>query len=183
MHPVSGTAYWDEFAPIKDEWGYDEQAGRRKPTGKKAVDGNWKKMPRLMIEKCAEAQALRAGWPDSFSGLYVEEEMDQAREKMRDVTPSEAVREEAMNDRISKVGDRTLLAAMDEQGTLDRIKVGEFADRALEYIANHEPHEVHAWRIRNTEAMRDFWALAPTDALDLKAVIEKKEAQMAREVA
>jgi phage recombination protein Bet len=38
----------------------------------------WTKMPSVMIGKCAEAQALRAGFPADLSGLYVTEEMDQA---------------------------------------------------------------------------------------------------------
>ena len=38
----------------------------------------WAKMPKAMIMKCAEAGAHRMAFPDVFSGIYSDEEMDQA---------------------------------------------------------------------------------------------------------
>ena len=57
----TATASWDAYAP-KDE-------------------GNgfmWKKMPFLMLGKCAEALALRKAFPAELSGVYTDEEMHQA---------------------------------------------------------------------------------------------------------
>lgn len=67
--PVAGEAWWSEYAPVRRE-GSDRD---RNPKG--ALDPSWVRMGRVMIAKCAEAQALRRGWPDVLSGLYGEEEL------------------------------------------------------------------------------------------------------------
>jgi phage recombination protein Bet len=56
----SATARWGEYYP-GDEQGFQ-----------------WRKMPCVMLSKCAEALALRKAFPADLSGLYVHEEMDQA---------------------------------------------------------------------------------------------------------
>jgi len=56
-HDISATAFISEYS-----------------TGK----GFWQKMPSVMIEKCAEARALRRAFPSDLDGIYTQEEMDQA---------------------------------------------------------------------------------------------------------
>lgn len=56
------TAYAEEFVKIKtDKDGNDYRTG------------NWKTMPRVMLAKCAEANAIRMGF--DIGGVYVEEEI------------------------------------------------------------------------------------------------------------
>lgn len=55
-----------------------------------AGQGLWKKMPATMLAKCAEAQALRTGFPADLSGIYSSEEMQQA--DVVEVTPTAPTR-------------------------------------------------------------------------------------------
>jgi len=57
------TAYLEEF--VKTKVGKDGNTYRT---------GNWRTMPRVMLAKCAEANAIRMGF--DIGGAYVEEEID-----------------------------------------------------------------------------------------------------------
>jgi phage recombination protein Bet len=54
----TATARWSEYKPDQDFM--------------------WRKMPHVMLGKCAEALALRKGFPRQLAGLYAKEELDQA---------------------------------------------------------------------------------------------------------
>lgn len=197
--PVAGEAYWDEFAPIRnvgDEDAYEwVETGETWPdTGKpkkrkklkagastqRALDtsGNWPKMPRLMLAKCATMQALRAGWPDEFGGVYAEEEMDRA--KALDLDASEAVEKQAEQDRLVKIAHKDTIAVT-WGGTwgIEYIPLGEFFDRVSEWLEKDQPSsdDVSAFRSVNRIGLQEFWAKAPGDALALKRKLEEAEGQ------
>lgn len=174
-YEVAGQAFWEEFAPVSDEWVYDQEAGKRKPTGKKVLDssGNWCRMPRLMIAKCADMQALRAGWPEQFTGLYDEAEMDRA--KVLDLSATEIVEHDRQESRLKAVGAKdSITVTWGDNWTLENVPVGQLADRAMEYIKSETPEKVAKWRDANREPLREFWARAPGDAAHLKKAIEAK---------
>ena len=94
--PITGVARWDEFAPIKTVW-VDNQ-----PTDRKALDksGRWGDMPFLMLAKCAEAQAIRKGWPEDLSNTFVGEEIEQAALTLH---PAQAAAEGATRERLERI--------------------------------------------------------------------------------
>lgn len=65
--PFYGEANWTEYYP-------GEQKGKK-----------WREMPKHMLAKCAEANALRKAFPDKLHNLYTEEEMQRTIEGLANV--------------------------------------------------------------------------------------------------
>lgn len=84
--PFTATAAWDSYYP-------GEKRGFM-----------WRKMPYLMLGKCAEALALRKAFPAELSGLYTTEEMDQATQDFTDVTPQPIAKPKALPKKINGNG-------------------------------------------------------------------------------
>jgi phage recombination protein Bet len=173
-YEVAGQVDWDEFAPIKDEWAFDEASNKRKPTGRQTLDdsGNWARMPKLMIAKCAEMQALRAGWPEQFSGLYDEAEMDRA--KAQDMAASDLAEHDRTENRLKAIaGIDAITMSWGDGWALENVPVGQFMDRALDFIRENDAATVSKWSGANRAGLQMFWAKAPGDAHELKKAIEK----------
>ncbi len=136
-------------------------------------------MPRLMLAKCATMQALRAGWPDQFGGLYVEEEMDRA--KVIDLMASEAADRAREESRLIAIAGKDAITVSFGDWALENVPLGQFADRVLAWIETpgRTPSEVRHWAEANRDPLRTFWAKSPSDALELKKVIEAKSKEPA----
>jgi phage recombination protein Bet len=177
-HEVTAVAYWDEFAPIVEggKWvsGEDGRRSFRKDGTMQLDPGkdNWRKMSRLMLAKCAEAQAIRRAWPEDLSAIYSDEELDRAR--TIDLTATEIAEKAKVEDRLALIGGaETILFDMGEG--LERVPLGKAADMILERFKTMQPHEVLQWRNTNKVTFNEFWARNKADALGVKAEIERIE--------
>jgi phage recombination protein Bet len=183
-YPVVGEARWDEFAPLDDadfEWvdtgevwpdsGKPKKRKVAKSDKKTLKEGNWKNMPHLMLSKCAEAQALRRGWPEVLSGLYVQEEMDKV---YIDMTASEAADAHERDERLKRIAGKEAIPAIFEMSNgLQLIPMGQFSDRVLEHLGTLESAEsMDFWREQNSLGLKQFWAYEPSEALELKKRME-----------
>lgn len=172
-HEVTETAYWSEFAPLKEIW------ENNAPTGKYRLDAkkdNWRRMPRVMIEKCAEAKALRRAWPDDFAGVYTEDEMD--RSTVLDLTPSEAADEAATDAKLALVGGRDALTVCWEAGTPNvRVPMGSFCDEALKWAQSKErtSTEIEIWWRNNLSARTEYKARHGAEYLEFQKEWEKNK--------
>lgn len=184
-HEVTETAHWEEYAPLKEIWENSAPTGRFVLDPKK--DG-WRRMPRVMLEKCAEAKALRRAWPDDFAGLMEETELDQ---RLVDITPSAAADEAAASAKLALVGGKDAITVdWLTAGGLERVPLAKFADAVLAYGTRVEitGMEFKAFWQRNLPARTEFKAKAGHDYLELQraveALIDKKErAEVSQEAA
>lgn len=176
--PVVGIAHWDEIAPMSEGGSWETgDNGKRyfKGNGKVQLDpkkDQWRRMPKLMLAKCAEAQAIRRGWPEDLSGVYSDEEMDRAR--TIDLTATEIAEAAAVEKRLELVGGKDGIMFDFGEG-LERVELGKAADRIMEKFQAMQPHEILQWKNLNRAPMNEFWARKPTDALEIKKHIEKIE--------
>lgn len=201
--PVTGVAYWDEFAPIKEEveGGFDwedipnqfhKDTGKPKRRkvprvqGAKAIpqldtSGQWGKMPRVMLAKCAEAQALRKAFPEDLSALYEAAEMDQAR--VVDLTPSEQIEQLQTQDRLLRIGAASgIMFQMFPNAAIESVPLGQVADRVIEAAKGFSSlQQIHWFEGANRLPLQEFWARHPGDALAVKKVLEDERARLVKE--
>jgi len=82
----AASARWSEYAVY-----FKNKAGEN------ILSSMWAKMPYNQLGKCAEALALRKGFPNELSGIYAEEEMQQAESPIASLPTPDKFKIEVMH--------------------------------------------------------------------------------------
>lgn len=172
-HRIAGQVWWDEIAPISRDSDGEPYLDSRTP---------WPNRPRGQIIKCAEAAALRAGWPEGMANVYAEDEVDRARLSM---APPSNVADEARAERLQGQTrpKGTILIDLHDGNGLKAVPVGEFHDRVSEVIQRYgadKHQDLLAWRDRQRISFREFFGHDRSAAIDLKQQFERIEAGQGR---
>lgn len=159
--PVAGEAWWDEYAPL------------REIQGEMMLDPTWRRLGRVLISKCAEAQALRRGWPDTLSGLYGEDELQSA--KLSELA-SQRLKE---HPDIGRNGTFAWFVFHVEDGPV-AVPRCEIEDKVNAYVSSAQSADILLqFRDRNRFALKLYWEWEPTAALRSKQFVEARIADLA----
>ncbi len=182
-HFSPGEAYWDEYAPIITEVWDDTQ--RKLVSCNPHLDPKkaaWRKMGRIMLEKCARARAIRNAFPEDCSSLFSEDEL--ARAETIDLTASEVVVKQEERKRIEAMGGQMILIDWLDGDGLKSVPVSEFHGKAMDFLKQYsdEASTILVWKDHNREALRQFWTIKKEEALNLKQALEKIESRQMQQV-
>lgn len=182
-HRVRGRVFWDEYVPLKEKWANNEPTGDFWPLSKTS---NWYKMGRHMLMKCAEAHALRKGWPDQIPGdTYTREEMDQAEAREAydlDLSASEVLENDDKAARLAYVGGPTIDLLWAPGTPIEGVPIGQVADRCFQHIDSvSDPDQLQAWQETNAVGLRKYWAEQKHDALAVKKYLANRIETLTKE--
>lgn len=122
-HEVSATAMFSEYNPGNNTF--------------------WKKMPHVMLAKCAEALALRKAFPAEMSGVYTSEEMNQAEPIVMETVAHQAIDKKEIPD----------ARAIDDKFHAFFAQFPEEEHRKIEeYLQKYSKH----WKKEFWEALDDY---------------------------
>lgn len=189
-HIIPHQVFWDAYAPLIKGGKYEESGdkwpdGNPKktfvPDGTQMLDpgkGRWRTDGRGMLAKCAEVGAIRKGWPDDFSGLYSDDEMDSARSRFNqdlELSPSEYAESQRVDDRLTLIQGKDTILMVFPPDDLQPMPIGKIFDAAMAYFKgqNNEPDAIEYWRDQNKHGLQEYWARAAGDCLSLKKAMEK----------
>lgn len=185
---VPHEVMWDAYAPVEKggKWvdsGGTWQDGNPKqkfePNGHDVLstDGRWPKDPFGMIAKCAEVGAIRKAFPDNFSGVYEQAEMDKHTVELNAAEYAETA---AVERRLEVIGGKnTILFDFCDDRGLHPVQLSKLHSECDQFLLkyNDDVDALETWKDRNSYQLQEFWARAKNDALDIKS---KYEAALAK---
>ena len=106
----------------------------------------------------------------------MQEEMDKVN---LDMTATEAVEAHERDERLKKTASKDTIPAIFEMSEgLQLIPLGKFADRVIEHVRTLDDIAAFDfWKDQNIHGLKQYWACAPTDALELKKKLEQVRAE------
>jgi phage recombination protein Bet len=148
--PVWGVAYFDEKAQYKSQ----NSGG--------GLTHFWEKMGKLMLLKCALADALRGAFEEECGGLYLHEEMLQADSEKTVITIVPEVESNEENEALKQTASRV---------------------QKVEVVTNSDPAPINAGQIKTIQMLQAKMGKPElgTDGLtseDAKAVITQLNADL-----
>ena len=126
--PFTASARWNEYAQTKKDY----------KTNQISTTGLWAKMPFLMLGKCAEALALRKAFPNDLSGIYTNEEMQEADNELK-TTPEQPSQSQTIAPKPTVEKTTTYKRVVDDPRETGEATDGEFEPCEVEKKENNTP--------------------------------------------
>ena len=124
--------------------------------------GNWKTMPRVMLNKCSEAMALRKAFPQELDGLYVEEEM-----------PGRYENPVVNNPKMKVIHEATIPEIPDSESGLYRYCFKDVTDVQLAWLKENVFPNIEHSLIPDAEMVYEFIQKLPYPQMNKFYVKEK----------
>lgn len=183
-HAVAGEAWWDEFVPLRAQTSVGKalhEDGDGALVGQTALelDPAWRRMGRVMIAKCAEAQALRRGWPDLLSGLYGEEELHALR--LADHTASEFLQAARQDEARKRKAARLLWFVAAPGAAFEPVPASEVESFVNAFYAKAvAASDIERFDADNCVSLATYWDWMPREAFRLKQASQTLRAALAQ---